>query len=173
MDTKPGAYPPQLPAAISNPSTGRETPNAPIEFLSWDEHHGDTGTAQQLLDRFPALLQFNEARSKDLHGNTSPELRMPGGSLVHFDSTAELKDYLTRSASPVVPTAAVSATFQGVMGRPPSAQETDQAESAFNNGKSLADYRASLIASPETAGTLRGVSLQVLGRDASTAELGS
>ena len=70
-----------------------------------------------------------------------------------------------------MPTAQVAETFQNVLGRAPTDGDVSQAESAFNAGKTLADYRASLIASPETANTLAGMSRQVLGRDASPAEL--
>jgi len=48
---------------------------------------------------------------------------------------------------------------------------TDAADSTFNAGKWLAEYRASLIGWRETENTLRGISLQVLGRDASDADL--
>ena len=96
---------------------------------------------------------------------------MANGTTVRFASNADVQKYLTRSAAPLVPAATVSAAFQSVMGRPPSADDVSHAEAAFNAGTSLADYRASLVASPETRDTLRGISLQVLGRDAIPAEL--
>ena len=161
------------PPGATNPKTGRETPNATVQVVSVGYDLIGTGTPQQLLGRLPSLLSANAADTKDFAGHPAPQVRLPSGSYVRFASTADLQNYLTRSATPVVPTVTVSATFQGVTGRPPSARDTDQAESAFDNGKSLADYRAGLAASPETAGTLRGVSLQVLGRDVSPAELGA
>ncbi len=45
------------------------------------------------------------------------------------------------------------------------------AESTFNAGKSQADYRAGLVASPETTSTLRSVSLQLEAKDACTFDL--
>lgn len=171
--SRPGVGASQPPSAISDPKTGRETSDAPIEFLTWDGYHGATGTAQQILDQLPALTKYNDARAKSvsLISGGTPALRLPGGYVVQFSDSSALAQYLTRSAQPVVPTAQVAATFQGVLGRAPTEQDVSQAESAFNAGKSLADYRASLVNSEETRGTLRGISLQVLGRDASPAEL--
>ncbi len=145
------ANPPKPPPAVSDPYAGRVTPDAPLEFLTFDGYHGATGTAQQLLDQLTALFNFNgsHTHTHGLSGNTTPVLRVPGGSKIYFDNNDDLTRYLTRSASPVVPTAAVSAAFQSVMGRPPSAGEVSQAEAAFNAGASPASYRAGLIASPE------------------------
>ena len=167
------ANPPKPPPGISDPKTGRETPDAPIEFLTWDGYHGATGTAQQILDQLPALFKYNDDRAKSvslISGGTA-KLRLPGGYMMQFANTADLQNYLTRSAQPVVPTTQAAATFQGVLGRAPTDQDVTAAESAFNGGKTLADYRASLVASPETTNTLDSITRQVLGRDASPAEL--
>jgi len=43
------ANPPKPPPAISDLYAGRVTPDAPLEFLTFDGDHGATGTAQQLL----------------------------------------------------------------------------------------------------------------------------
>ena len=164
---------PKPPLGVSDPATGRETPDVSIEFLTWDGQHGATGTAQQLLDQLPALFKYNDARAKSvsLISGGTPLLRLPGGYVMQFSNSFGLAAYLSRSAQPVVPTAQAAAAFQSVLGRAPTDQDVSQAESAFNAGKTLADYRASLAASPETANTLATFTREVLGRDPSPAEL--
>ena len=79
---------PKPPFSISDPLTGRETADAPLAFQSFDGKTLATGTAQQLLGRFAALLKANGDRTRgedrEVVGEAgvdaiTPSLVLPGG----------------------------------------------------------------------------------------------
>lgn len=94
---------PTPPANISNPSTGRETPDTRIEFLASDGWSGAVGAAQQLLDQSPALLQFNKSHSKDVVSGGAPRLRLPGGYVMYFENDAAVTSTSPAARQPLCP----------------------------------------------------------------------
>ena len=86
--TANAATAPKPPFSISDPLTGREAADAQLAFQSLGGHTVATGTAQQLLGQFAALLKANGDRTRgegrEVVGEAgidaiTPSLVLPGG----------------------------------------------------------------------------------------------
>ena len=159
------------PPAISSPVAGRAAPDALIAFQSWDRRVGATGTPKQILDQLPQLIAFANERAKGVSGDTLGEIVLPGGYAVHFDSNAQLQQYLERSSAPAVTDAALSEDVLDVFGRPASPAELATLKANLAGGAKEADLRTALAHSPEAAMRVNGLYQAVLGVEADPAGL--